>query len=89
MVKDGRFLQSDFTFRQDGKTSTGTGISGFDPQNGHFTTFWFDSRSTKFSIRQSRELSTANRLFSTARRSEGNRQDPRAPSPIRKTAAAS
>lgn len=55
MVQDGRFLQSDFTFHQDGKTSTGTGISGFDPKSGLFTTFWYDSRSTIFSIRQSRE----------------------------------
>ena len=31
MVQDGRFLESDFTFHQDGKTTTGTGISGFDP----------------------------------------------------------
>jgi hypothetical protein len=53
MVQDGRFLQSDFTFHIDGKTTTGTGISGFDPQTGLFTTFWFDSRSTRFSIRQS------------------------------------
>lgn len=55
MVQDGRFLESDFTFHQDGKTTTGTGISGFDPQSGLFTTFWYDSRSTRFSIRQSRE----------------------------------
>jgi len=56
MVQDGRFLQSDFTFKAaDGKTSTGEGISGFDPQTGLFTTFWFDSRSTRVSIRQSRE----------------------------------
>ena len=55
MVQDGRFLESDFTFHQDGKTTTGTGISGFDPQTGLFTTFWFDSRSTRFSIRQSHE----------------------------------
>lgn len=55
MVQDGRFLQSDFTFHQDGKTTTGTGISGFDPQTGLFTTFWYDSRSTRFSIRQSRD----------------------------------
>jgi len=55
MVQDGRFLQSDFTFVQDGKPSTGTGISGFDPQTGLFTTFWYDSRSTRFSIRQSRD----------------------------------
>jgi hypothetical protein len=55
MVQDGRFLESRFTFRQDGKTTTGTGISGFDPQTGLFTTFWFDSRSTRFSVRQSRD----------------------------------
>jgi hypothetical protein len=55
MVQDGRFLQSDFTFVQDGKASTGTGISGFDPKSGLFTTFWFDSRSTQFSVRQSKE----------------------------------
>lgn len=56
MVQDGRFLESDFTFHTpDGKTSTGTGISGFDPKTGLFTTFWYDSRSTHFSIRQSRE----------------------------------
>jgi len=56
MVQDGRFLESDFTFRsEDGKTSTGTGISGFDPKSGLFTTFWFDSRSTDFSVRQSHE----------------------------------
>jgi hypothetical protein len=55
MVQDGRFLESRFTFHVDGKTTTGTGISGFDPQTGLFTTFWFDSRSTRFSVRQSRE----------------------------------
>jgi hypothetical protein len=55
MVQEGRFLQSDFVFRQNGKTTTGTGITGFDPRTGFFTTFWFDSRSTRFSIRQSRE----------------------------------
>ena len=55
MVQDGRFLQSEFTFHQDGKTSTGTGVSGFDPQTGLFTTFWYDARSTRFSIRQSRD----------------------------------
>lgn len=56
MVQDGRFLESDFTFHTaDGKTSTGTGISGFDSGTGLFTTFWYDSRSTHFSVRQSRE----------------------------------
>ncbi|HTY43481.1 MAG TPA: DUF1579 family protein [Thermoanaerobaculia bacterium] len=56
MVQDGRFLESDFTFHTpDGKTSTGVGISGFDPKTGLFTTFWYDSRSTHFSVRQSKE----------------------------------
>ena len=56
MVQDGRFLESDFTFHTpDGKTTSGVGISGFDPQTGLFTTFWYDSRSTRFSVRQSRE----------------------------------
>jgi Protein of unknown function (DUF1579) len=55
MVQDGRFLESEFTFHEDGQTTTGTGMSGFDPQTGFFTTFWYDSRSTRFSIRQSKE----------------------------------
>jgi len=56
LVQEGRFLESDFTFHTpDGKTSTGTGISGFDSSTGLFTTFWYDSRSTHFSVRQSRE----------------------------------
>lgn len=60
MVQDGRFLESDFTFHQtgpDGKvtTTTGTGLSGFDPQSGLFTTIWYDARSTRFSIRQSHD----------------------------------
>ncbi len=55
MVKDGLFLESDFTFHpKDGKTGTGTGISGFDPKSGLFMTFWYDSRSPRFSIRASR-----------------------------------
>ncbi|HTV06899.1 MAG TPA: DUF1579 family protein [Acidobacteriaceae bacterium] len=54
MVQDGKFLESDFTFiRPDGKTTTGTGISGFDPKTNRFTTVWFDSRQTTMSIRQS------------------------------------
>jgi hypothetical protein len=54
MVKDGKFLESDFTFFDaNGKKSTGTGISGFDPKTNRFTTVWFDSRRTEMSIRQS------------------------------------
>ena len=55
MVQDGRFLESRFTFRQDGKTTTGVGVSGFEARTGLFTTVWYDSRQTRMSIRQSRE----------------------------------
>ena len=55
MVQDGRFLESRFTFRQDGTTTTGVGVSGFDSRTGLFTTVWYDSRQTRMSIRQSRE----------------------------------
>ncbi len=54
MIKDGKFLQSDFTFfNPDGTKSTGTGISGFNPKTNRFTTVWYDSRQTTMSIRQS------------------------------------
>jgi hypothetical protein len=54
MVKDGKFLESDFTFfNADGSTASGTGISGFDSQSNRFTTVWYDSRRTVMSIRQS------------------------------------
>jgi Protein of unknown function (DUF1579) len=54
MVQDGKFLESDFTFLYpNGKKSTGTGISGFDPRTNRFTTVWFDSQRTEMSIRQS------------------------------------
>jgi hypothetical protein len=54
MVHDGHYLQSDFDFKdKSGGTTTGTGISGFDPRSGKFTTVWFDSRGTTMSLRQS------------------------------------
>jgi len=54
MIEGGRFLQSDFTFYdKDGKKTTGTGISGFDSKTNKFTTVWYDSNQTTFSIRQS------------------------------------
>jgi hypothetical protein len=55
MVQDGRFLQSDFTLESGGKTSTGVGVIGFEPENGLFTSFWYDSRQTRMSVRQSKE----------------------------------
>jgi hypothetical protein len=55
MIHDGRFLRSEFTFEQGGKTSTGLGIIGFEPETGVFTSFWTDSRRTRMSVRQSRD----------------------------------
>jgi hypothetical protein len=53
MIHGGRFLQSDFVFHDANGDTTGTGVIGFDAQNGKFTSFWMDSRSTRFSVRQS------------------------------------
>jgi hypothetical protein len=54
MVHQGHFLESAFTFLdQDGGKTTGTGISGFDPKSGTFTTAWYDSRQTTMSMRRS------------------------------------
>jgi hypothetical protein len=54
MVQDGKFLESDFTFRnEDGSKSTGVGISGFEAKTNRFTTVWYDSEKTSMSIRQS------------------------------------
>src|SRR5262249_55281228 len=55
MIHDGRFLQSDFTFEQGGRRTTGLGIIGFEPESGTFTSFWTDSRQTRMSVRQSRD----------------------------------
>ncbi|MCA8952883.1 MAG: DUF1579 family protein [Planctomycetes bacterium] len=57
LAHDGRFLISEFEFDGgDGRpASTGTGTIGFDPDTGHFTSFWIDSRSTRISVRASDE----------------------------------
>lgn len=53
MIHGGRFLRSEFEFTTDQGTSTGTGLIGFDPASGTFTSSWIDSRSTRVSLRQS------------------------------------
>jgi hypothetical protein len=55
MIHEGRFLQSEFVFEQDGRKTTGLGIIGFEPESGKFTSFWTDSRQTRMSLRQSQE----------------------------------
>jgi hypothetical protein len=55
MIQEGKFLQSEFSFQQGDRKSTGLGIIGFEPESGRFTSFWVDSRQTRMSARQSRE----------------------------------
>ena len=55
MIQDGRFLQSEFTFESDAGKTTGTGLIGFEPETGKFTSVWIDSRQTRMSFRQSEE----------------------------------
>jgi hypothetical protein len=55
MIHEGRFLQSDFTFEQGGTRTTGLGLIGYDTSTGRFTSVWTDSRSTRMSLRASRE----------------------------------
>ncbi len=53
LVQGGRFLQSEFRFGEGEAVTTGTGVIGFDTGSGRFTSFWYDSRSTRISVRQS------------------------------------
>jgi hypothetical protein len=55
MIHDGRFLESEFVFEQEGKKITGLGIIGFDTESGKFTSVWTDARATRMSIRQSND----------------------------------
>jgi Protein of unknown function (DUF1579) len=53
MINDGRFLKSEFVFGGSQNQTVGLGLIGFDSDTGLFTSVWTDSRSTRFSIRQS------------------------------------
>lgn len=55
LIHGGRFLRSEFTFDGTNGQSTGTGLIGFEPSTGLFTSMWIDSRSTRFSYRMSSE----------------------------------
>lgn len=62
MLHDGRFLQSEFLFRSGKTKTTGTGLIGFDPASGRFTSVWIDSRSTRMSFRRSKEKFDGKRI---------------------------
>jgi hypothetical protein len=55
LTHGGRFLRSEFTFDTPSGPSTGTGVIGFEPATGLFTSIWYDSRSTRMSHRKSKE----------------------------------
>src|SRR5262245_11993744 len=73
VIHEGRFLQSVFRFQQGGKTTTGLGIIGFEPESGRFTSFWTDSRQTRMSVRQSQGRFDGQQiiLYSRSLESEG------------------
>jgi hypothetical protein len=56
IIHAGHFLRSEFVFETPGGgTSTGTGLIGFEPDTGLFTSTWIDSRQTRMSFRKSKE----------------------------------
>ncbi|HTU93802.1 MAG TPA: DUF1579 family protein [Gemmataceae bacterium] len=75
MLHDGRFLQSAFVFWSGDTKTTGTGLIGFDPASGRFTSVWIDSRSTRMSFRQGKEKFDGKRieLFSCSLGDDGKK----------------
>jgi hypothetical protein len=55
MIHGGRYLRSEFVFDGDSGKTTGTGLIGFEPQTGLFTSVWIDSRRTGMSLRRSKD----------------------------------
>jgi hypothetical protein len=55
MIHGGRFLESEFVFHGPGGKTTGLGLVGFEADSGAFTSVWTDSRSTRLSLRRSRD----------------------------------
>jgi hypothetical protein len=55
MIHGGRFLRSEFVFDGDSGKTTGTGLIGFEPESGLFTSVWIDSRRTGMSLRRSKD----------------------------------
>lgn len=77
MIHEGRFLQSDFEFEQAGKTTTGQGLIGFEPESGAFTSVWTDSRQAKMSLRQGKELFDGKKIVLYSASLEPPAKDPR------------
>lgn len=75
MLHEGRFLQSEFVFWSGDTKTTGTGLIGFDPASGRFTSVWIDSRSTRMSFRQGKDKFDGKRieLVSSSLAGDGNK----------------
>lgn len=73
MIQGGRFLQSEFTFGEGDRKTTGLGLIGFEPETGAFTSVWIDSRQTRMSHRRSRDTFDGSQivLYSEALGAEG------------------
>jgi hypothetical protein len=72
MIHEGRFLQSDFVFEQNGQKTTGLGVIGYEPDTGKFTSVCTDSRSTRLSIRQSEAKFNGTEIVMFSKSIEGN-----------------
>jgi hypothetical protein len=77
MIHSGRFLQSEFTFDQNGNKTTGLGIIGFDPDSGKFTSVWTDSRSTRMSLRSSEDRFNGEEIVLYSRSLDPDRKETR------------
>lgn len=78
MVHDGRFLQSDFTFRPPGSPATeGRGLIGWEPDSGLFTSIWTDSRQTRMSLRRSKEKFDGDKIVLHSVSLDAAEKDPR------------
>ncbi len=78
MVHDGRFLQSDFTFRPPGSPPTeGRGLIGWEPDSGLFTSIWTDSRQTRMSLRRSKEKFDGQKIVLFSATLDAAEKDPR------------
>jgi Protein of unknown function (DUF1579) len=75
MLHEGRFLQSEFIFDQNGTKTTGLGIIGYEADTGLFTSVWTDSRATRMSLRQSQDKFNGEEIVLYSRTlSEGGRE---------------
>jgi len=77
MIHAGHFLRSEFVFETPGGgKSTGTGLIGFEPDTGLFTSTWIDSRQTRMSFRKSKEKFVGDKivLYGTGLGNETTRQ---------------